>query len=93
MTAKADSQVKSPEKRKLPAVESNSTPAKKVSLNRKNIIEEIKEDVAKKEETINNEKKVEETSEADKKVVKLSEITTTDVIPPNLNFTIFFFYL
>ncbi|XP_058793434.1 SAP domain-containing ribonucleoprotein [Phymastichus coffea] len=57
------------EKRKLP--EENNTATKKVILNRKNIMEEIKVDVAQKEEA-KNEKPAEDTD--DKKVVKMKEL-------------------
>lgn len=66
---------KEPEKRKMPA-EENNTPAKKVILNRKNIIEEIKEDVVQKEEESND--KALDSEEPEKKVIKLSEVGTKE---------------
>ncbi|KAJ8668510.1 hypothetical protein QAD02_010173 [Eretmocerus hayati] len=77
LNAKPDSQVQ-PVKRKSTSTE-NGTPAKKVTLNRKNIVEEVKVDaLQKKEEEKKEEKKPESEDKSDKKVIKISEVSTTE---------------
>ncbi|XP_014221611.1 SAP domain-containing ribonucleoprotein isoform X1 [Trichogramma pretiosum] len=73
LSVKPDSQ-EQPEKRK--AEEKIDPPAKKIVLNRKNIVEEIKEDVAKIEEKTSE--KPDETAEPERKVIKLSTVSTTE---------------
>lgn len=73
LTTKPDSQ-EEPEKRKL-SNDENNTATKKIILNRKNIIEEVKVDVAEKKET-NDDKLLE--AEPEKKLIKLSELNTNE---------------
>lgn len=79
---KPDSQVL-PEKRKL-SMESNNTNAKKIVLNRKPVLEEIKNDQVEKNENKNVKEPV--TAPPEKKIIKLSELSTKEVIG---NFIIF----
>ncbi|XP_029162323.1 uncharacterized protein LOC114933907 [Nylanderia fulva] len=74
LSSKPDSQVL-PEKRKL-SVESNNTNAKKIVLNRKPVLEEIKNDQVEKNEN----KTVKESDDAppEKKIIKLSELSTKE---------------
>lgn len=66
-----------PEKRKL-SVESNNTNAKKIVLNRKPVLEEIKNDQVEKNENINI--KESDSASPEKKIIKLSELSTKEVI-------------
>ncbi|CAL1682662.1 unnamed protein product [Lasius platythorax] len=74
LSSKPDSQVL-PEKRKL-SVESNNTNVKKIVLNRKPVLEEIKNDQVEKNEN----KNIEEPDDAppEKKIIKLSELSTKE---------------
>ncbi|XP_001600780.1 SAP domain-containing ribonucleoprotein [Nasonia vitripennis] len=73
LATKPDSQA-TPEKRKL-STDENNTATKKIILNRKNIIEEIKVDTEKKIEASKEET---EKEEPEKKVIKLSELSTNE---------------
>lgn len=66
-----------PEKRKL-SVENNNTNAKKIVLNRKPVLEEIKNDQVEKNE--NKNVKESDTASPEKKIIKLSELSTKEVI-------------
>lgn len=74
LSSKPDSQVL-PEKRKL-SVESNNTNAKKIVLNRKPVLEEIKNDQVEKNENKNVKEPV--TAPPEKKIIKLSELSTKE---------------
>lgn len=74
LSSKPDSQ-EIPEKRKL-SIESNNTNAKKVVLNRKPVLEEIKNDQVEKNE--NKGAKVIEDAPPEKKIIKLSEFSTQE---------------
>lgn len=76
LSSKPDSQVL-PEKRKL-SVESNNTNAKKIVLNRKPVLEEIKNDQV--EENENKTVKEPDAALPEKKIIKLSELSTKEVI-------------
>ncbi|XP_018394406.1 PREDICTED: SAP domain-containing ribonucleoprotein [Cyphomyrmex costatus] len=64
-----------PEKRKL-SIESNNSNAKKIVLNRKSVLEEIKNDQVEKKE--NKGAKVIEDAPPEKKIIKLSELSTKE---------------
>ncbi|XP_011642654.1 SAP domain-containing ribonucleoprotein [Pogonomyrmex barbatus] len=74
LSSKPDSQ-EIPEKRKL-SIESNNTNAKKIVLNRKPVLEEIKNDQVEKKE--NKTVKVPEITPPEKKIIKLSELSTKE---------------
>ncbi|KAL6259691.1 hypothetical protein P5V15_009606 [Pogonomyrmex californicus] len=74
LSSKPDSQ-EIPEKRKL-SIESNNTNAKKIVLNRKPVLEEIKNDQVEKKE--NKTVKVLEVTPPEKKIIKLSELSTKE---------------
>jgi len=75
LSNKPDSQEIS-EKRKL-SIESNNTNAKKIVLNRKSVLEEIKNDQVEKKE--NKGAKVIEDAPPEKKIIKLSELSIKEV--------------
>lgn len=76
LSSKPDSQ-EIPEKRKLSSIESNNTNnAKKIVLNRKSVLEEIKNDQVEKKE--NKGAKVTENAPPEKKIIKLSELSTKE---------------
>jgi len=66
------------------SIESNNTNAKKIVLNRKPVLEEIKNDQVEKKE--NKGAKVPEDTPLEKKIIKLSELSTKEVVE---NYTIF----
>lgn len=74
--SKPDSQ-EIPEKRKL-SIDSNNTNAKKIVLNRKPVLEEIKNDQVEKKE--NKGTKILEDLPPEKKIIKLSELSTKEVV-------------
>ncbi|XP_024868659.1 SAP domain-containing ribonucleoprotein [Temnothorax curvispinosus] len=74
LSSKPDSQ-EVPEKRKL-SIETNNTNAKKIVLNRKPVLEEIKNDQVEKKE--NKGAKVLEDAPPEKKIIKLSELSTKE---------------
>jgi len=74
LSSKPDSQ-EVPEKRKL-SIESNNTNAKKIVLNRKPVLEEIKNDLAEKKE--NKSAKMPEAASSEKKIIKLSDLGTKE---------------
>ncbi|XP_012522376.1 SAP domain-containing ribonucleoprotein isoform X1 [Monomorium pharaonis] len=73
LSNKPDSQ-EIPEKRKL-SIETNNTNAKKIVLNRKPVLEEIKNDQVEKE---NKGAKVLDDAPPEKKIIKLSELSTKE---------------
>ncbi|KAL0133476.1 hypothetical protein PUN28_000903 [Cardiocondyla obscurior] len=76
LSSKPDSQVV-PEKRKLSiSIENNNTNAKKIVLNRKPVLEEIKNDQVEKKE--NKGTIVSEDVSPQKKIIKLSELSTKE---------------
>lgn len=76
LSGKPDSQ-EIPEKRKL-SIESNNTNVKKVVLNRKPVLEEIKNDQVEKKENKGT-KISEDDAPPEKKIIKLSELSTKEV--------------
>lgn len=77
MSSKPDSQ-EIPEKRKL-SIDSNNTNAKKVVLNRKPVLEEIKNDQVEKKENKGVKIPPDEDLPPEKKIIKLSELSTKEV--------------
>lgn len=75
LSSKPDSQ-EIPEKRKL-SIDSNNTNAKKIVLNRKPVLEEIKNDQVEKKE--NKGIEIPEDLPPEKKIIKLSELSTKEV--------------
>lgn len=76
LSSKPDSQEVS-EKRKL-SIDCNNPNAKKIVLNRKPVLEEIKNDQVEKNE--NKNVKIPDSGPSEKKIIKLSELSTKEVI-------------